>query len=67
MPYIHVRVTDNGLTEKQKSDIIKGTTDVMVDVLNKSPESTYVIIEEVSRENWGVGGMSVKDYSNAKQ
>jgi 4-oxalocrotonate tautomerase len=31
----------------------------MVDVLGKKPESTYVLIDEVSHDNWGVNGHSV--------
>jgi len=27
----------------------------MVDVLNKNPATTFVVIEEVSTDNWGIG------------
>lgn len=56
MPYINIKVTREGLTKEQKNKLIKGTTQLMVDVLNKNPETTHVVIEEVDIDNWGVGG-----------
>lgn len=59
MPYIHVRITDTGVSDEQKADIIDGATRLMVDVLGKDPATTHVVIEEVPLANWGVGGRSV--------
>jgi 4-oxalocrotonate tautomerase len=39
---------------------------VLRDVLNKDPRSTFVVIDEVDLENWGIGGMAVPEY-RAKQ
>lgn len=59
MPYVHIRVTDEGVTTKQKEELIRETTEMLVRVLNKNPATTFVVIEEVSADNWGVGGISV--------
>ncbi|EKO3485703.1 4-oxalocrotonate tautomerase family protein [Vibrio fluvialis] len=55
MPYINVKVTDDGVTKQQKQAIIKGCTQLMVDILNKNPEKTFVVIDEINTDNWGVG------------
>lgn len=55
MPYINVKVTHDGVTKEQKQAIIKGCTQLMVDILNKNPEKTFVVIDEVNTDNWGVG------------
>ncbi|NOH63207.1 4-oxalocrotonate tautomerase family protein [Vibrio sp. RE88] len=55
MPYINVKVTDDGVTKSQKQAIIKGCTQLMVDVLGKEPEKTFVVIDEVNIDNWGIG------------
>ncbi|EOH0513814.1 4-oxalocrotonate tautomerase family protein [Vibrio fluvialis] len=55
MHYINVKVTDDGVTKEQKQAIIKGCTQLMVDILNKNPEKTFVVIDEVNTDNWGVG------------
>lgn len=62
MPYIHVRVTDEGVTREQKAAIIAGATQLMADVLGKQPATTHVVIEEVPLDNWGVGGLPVEEY-----
>ena len=55
MPYINVKITDEGVTNEQKKAIIKGCTQLMVDVLNKNPATTFVVIDEVNTDNWGIG------------
>lgn len=56
MPFINVQITRGGVTAEQKRQIIKGATDLMVNILNKDPASTFVIIDEVDTDNWGVAG-----------
>lgn len=58
MPYINVRIT-KGATQEQKEQIIAGITQLMVDVLDKNPQTTFVVIDEVETDNWGIAGESV--------
>lgn len=44
------------LTTDQKKRLIKQLTHVVVDITGKSPASIYVRIDEVPRDNFGVGG-----------
>jgi len=55
MPYINVKITDEGVTNDQKKAIIKGCTQLMVDVLDKNPATTFVLIDEINTDNWGIG------------
>ena len=59
MPYVNVRVTKTGVTAGQKAEIIRGVTDLLVKVLGKDPASTFVVIDEVETDNWGIGGESI--------
>lgn len=61
MPYANIRITRTGVTREQKSAVIKGVTDVLVKVLGKDPERTFVVIDEVDTENWGIAGESIAD------
>ncbi len=63
MPYINIKVTDEQVTIKQKQQLIAGATQLVVDILNKNPKSTHVVIEEIPIENWGVNG---KQYLGTK-
>lgn len=67
MPYINVKITDENVTINQKKAIAKGCTKVMVDILNKSPATTFVVIDEVSTDNWGIGGEIVTEIRKQKQ
>ncbi|QGZ39638.1 4-oxalocrotonate tautomerase [Pseudoduganella flava] len=59
MPYVNIRVTDEGVTAEQKQALIEGATDLLVRVLDKDPATTFVIIDEVATDNWGVDRESV--------
>ncbi|WP_327119419.1 4-oxalocrotonate tautomerase family protein [Nocardia sp. NBC_01730] len=62
MPYVNIKVTDEGVTREQKARLIKGVTDLLQDVLGKAPASTYVVIDEVAFTDWGVGGVNVEEW-----
>ncbi|ACN98252.1 conserved domain protein [Sulfurihydrogenibium azorense Az-Fu1] len=60
MPYVNVKVAGK-LTKEQKEKIVEGITKLLEEVANKPPQSTYVVIDEVDRENWGKGGKLLSD------
>ena len=62
MPYVEVKVAGS-LESSQKKKIAEGITKVLQDVAGKEPKSTYVVIKEVSRENWAVGGVPLSEAS----
>ena len=62
MPIITVQITEEGTTPQQKAEVIRGMTDVMVRVLQKPPELTHVIIQEIATDDWGVGGLPALEY-----
>ena len=59
MPYVNIKVTREGVTASQKAELIGGVTDLLVRVLDKSPATTFVVIDEVALEDWGIGGVPV--------
>ncbi len=61
MPYVLIQVTDDGVTPEQKRTLIRGATELLVNTLGKEPATTFVVIEEVATDNWGVGGVSVTE------
>ena len=61
MPYVNVQITREGNTPAQKKAVISGITQVLVDVLDKNPATTFVVIEEVDLDNWGIQGRSVRE------
>lgn len=61
MPYININITDEQVTKAQKQALIQGATQLLVDVLNKKPDTTFVIINEVPTDNWGIAGHQVTE------
>ncbi|WP_462386984.1 tautomerase family protein [Acidovorax sp. Q11] len=59
MPYINIQITREGATREQKAQLIRGATDLVVQVLNKNPATTFVVIEEVDTDHWGIAGETV--------
>ena len=59
MPYVNIKVTREGVSADQKVKLIKGVTDLLKEVLGKNPATTFVVIDEVDTDNWGIGGESV--------
>lgn len=61
MPYINIKVTREGVTKRQKQELITGATQLVVDVLGKNPSSTVVVIDEVDTDNWGIDSEQVTE------
>ena len=69
MPIVTIQVTREGttpgvasVTSEQKTVLIKGASQLLLDVLNKPLGATFVVIEEVDMENWGWRGLPVAEY-----
>ena len=62
MPIVTIQITREGVTPEQKAALIKGATELLVNVLNKPPSLTFVVIEEVDLENWGVNGLPAAEH-----
>ena len=61
MPYVNIRITDEGVTREQKTQLIEGATALLQQVLNKNPATTVVVIDEVPMDNWGINGTPVTE------
>jgi 4-oxalocrotonate tautomerase len=74
MPIVTIQLTREGtepgvdhVTAEQKAEIYKGVSQVLLDVLKKPPEWTWVVFQEVAMEDWGWGGMPVAEYRKRLQ
>lgn len=74
MPMVTIQITREGstpdsaaATAEEKAALIKGASQLLLEVLNKPLESTFVVIEEVELENWGFGGLPVAEFRKKRQ
>ena len=61
MPYVNIKVTGGkeAPTTEQKAELISGVTELLAKVLNKNPQTTVVVIDEIDMDNYGLGGQSI--------
>lgn len=59
MPYVNIKITDEGVTPEKKAELIKGATELLQTVLGKNPQTTVVVIDVIDTDNWGIGGETV--------
>jgi 4-oxalocrotonate tautomerase len=69
MPMVNIQVTREGsapgrdaVTADEKARLIAGVSQLLLDVLGKPLDSTFVVIQEVELENWGWGGLPALEY-----
>lgn len=68
MPYVNIKITreggpdGKGPSAADKARLIAGVTELLRNVLGKNPATTFVVIDEVALEDWGIGGLPVEDY-----
>ncbi|OUS34542.1 tautomerase [Rhodobacterales bacterium 56_14_T64] len=73
MPYVNIKVTreggpdGTGPSADQKAQLIAEVTDLLHRVLGKAPATTFVVINAVGLEDWGVGGLPVQEYRKQVQ
>lgn len=65
MPMVTIAMYE-GRSLEQKRELVKGVTDVVARVTGNPPESVHVVIEEVKRENWAIGGLLWPDRQKPK-
>jgi 4-oxalocrotonate tautomerase len=46
-----------GRSVDQKRALVRALTDAMVEHADARPDALHVVIHEVSKENWGLGGV----------
>ena len=69
MPMVTVQVTREGnkpgvdhVTADQKAEIYKGISQLLLDVLDKPLDRTWVIFQQVELEDWSIGGLPIPEY-----
>lgn len=50
MPYVNIKITNEGATKEKKIKLIEGVPQLLVEVLDKNPATTVVVIDEVNTD-----------------
>lgn len=59
MPSVNIKLIE-GVSAEKKAELIEKTTQLLVDVLGKDPTHLIVTIDEMSPDNYGIGGQTIR-------
>ncbi|MGA0600815.1 tautomerase family protein [Caulobacter sp. KR2-114] len=69
MPIVNIITTREGsgpgrtsVTAEEKARLIKGVSELLLEVLGKPLDATFVTIQEVDPDNWGWGGLPALEF-----
>jgi 4-oxalocrotonate tautomerase len=60
MPFAQIYLME-GRSEEQKRAVIEKVTMALVEAVGAPKETVRVLVHDVSKEGWGIGGQSAKD------
>ena len=60
MPFAQIHIME-GRTDEQKRAVIEKVTAALVEAVGAPIETVRVLITEVPKTQWGIGGKSAKD------
>lgn len=60
MPLAHIYMME-GRTEEQKKAVIEKVTRALCEAVDAPAQNVRVVIQEVPKTNWGIGGVSAKE------
>ena len=61
MPFVNLKLVKGQASAEQKSKLIEGITDLIVNIMGRDRDFTVITVDELERENWAIGGKSLKD------
>lgn len=56
MPLAHIHIGQGRADYEQKKRLIAKITEVFVEVLGSNRDNVWVVLHEVPRSEWGIGG-----------
>ena len=60
MPLVNIKVLkEDQLSAEKKAELIRNVTQAVAGTLGKNPTATWCTIDEVSTDNWGIGGETI--------
>jgi 4-oxalocrotonate tautomerase len=66
MPIVRLSMYEGRDLDKKRR-LVEGLTAVVVEVCDVQPADVHVVIEEVARDNWGIGGVVGSDRQRSRE
>lgn len=56
MPYVNLKMIKNQVSSEKKKEIVRGLTDLIVEVMGRERKYTVITIDELDPSQWAIGG-----------
>ncbi len=66
MPFVNIKLVKGQISKKQKNRIIEGITDLIVNIMNRDRNLTVITVDELSSDDWAIGGKTIEAITPAR-
>lgn len=60
MPWVEIKLFQ-GRSDQQKKELVKAVTDAVCKTLAVEPKAVSIVIQDVPKTSWGMGGQMASD------
>jgi len=66
MPFVNLKIVKNQVSLEKKKELIRGLTDLIVNIMGRDRKSTVIIVDELDEAKWAIGGVTLDENTYEK-
>lgn len=66
MPFVNLKIVKNQVTKEKRKELIKGLTDLIVNIMGRERELTVITVDELEASQWAIGGVTLDENDSEK-
>jgi 4-oxalocrotonate tautomerase len=64
MPFVNLKLVKGQTTPEQRQNIMKGLTDLIVNIMGRERDYTVITIDELEKNQWAIGGKTIEELND---
>jgi len=66
MPFVNLKIVKNQVSLEKKKELIRGLTDLIVNIMGRDRKSTVITVDELNESQWAIGGVTLDENISEK-
>ena len=66
MPFVNIKIVKNQVSLEKKKELIRGLTDLIVNIMGRDRKSTVITVDELDESQWAIGGVTLDENTSKK-
>lgn len=66
MPFVNIKIVKNQVSLEKKKELIRGLTDLIVNIMGRDRKSTVITVDELDESQWAIGGVTLNENTSEK-